>query len=208
MQITKYAVMSAGTPHFGARGIDGAPVMLCGTGAANLWRTASEARMCQQCERAHAVLVAGPVERELRLAAGAKGGLGHLLIPGESRGYCGKGLGEQVATGKRVCKNCTRAAEGLDAFSAAVPGLIAKRLAALGEQLDAEAPDVPNMFGTAEPAAMAEQLGALGNLLDTLLAADEQPVVEDTAGTWRDEWIIEGQQTLAGLADEQGALFA
>ncbi|PSJ29815.1 hypothetical protein B7P34_04705 [Streptosporangium nondiastaticum] len=208
MQITKYAVMSAGTPHYGARSVDGAPVMLCGTSAANLWRTESEARMCQQCERAHAVFVAGPVERELRLAAGAKGGVGHLLIPGESRGYCGKGLGEQVATGKRVCKNCTRVAEGLDAFSAVTPDLITKRFAALGEQLDVEVPDAPDAFRTAEPAAMAEQLGTLGDLPDTLLAADEQPVVEDAAGTWRDEWIIEGQQTLAGLADEQGALFA
>ncbi|MCA6093476.1 hypothetical protein LE181_15070 [Streptomyces sp. SCA3-4] len=201
MQIAKYAAMSTSTPHYGARGLDGAPVMLCDTSAANLRQTDSEARMCQQCERAHAILTAGPVERELRLAAGAKGGVGHLLIPGEPRGYCGKGLGEKAATGKRVCKNCERVVEALDRFSAAVPGLIAKRLAAPGKPLDAAVPNEASAFRTAEPAAMVEQLG-------DLLAADEQPVVEDPAGTWRDEWIVEGQQTLAGLVDEQGALFA
>lgn len=204
MQISKYAVMSTGTPHYGARGIDGTPITLCGTGAANLGHTASEARMCQQCERAHDVFTAGNVERELRLAASAKGGAAHMLIPGQTRGYCGKALGEQDASGRKVCKNCTRVAEALDRFSAATPGPIAACLADLGEQLDAAASGT-NPFSTAEPAAMAEQLG---DLLDTVLAANEQPIIEDAAGTWRDEWIVEGQQALDGLADEQGALFA
>ncbi|ARX85642.1 hypothetical protein SMD44_05106 [Streptomyces alboflavus] len=123
MELTRYAIRRTGTPHYGAPNASGMPVMLCGTRSDEFesfaWAEAI-ARMCQQCERAAAVLAAGDAEPELRLAAGAitASGAGHMLIADSVRAYCGRQLGEDVASSGRVCKNCTSVRAALDAFLA------------------------------------------------------------------------------------------
>ncbi|WP_406321027.1 hypothetical protein [Streptomyces sp. NBC_00519] len=123
MELTRYAIRRTGTPHYGAPSASGAPVMLCGTHSDEFesfaWAEVV-ARMCQQCERAAAILAADKAEPALRLAAGAMtaSGAGHMLIADTARAYCGKALGDDTPSSGRVCKNCTGVRDALDAFLA------------------------------------------------------------------------------------------
>lgn len=208
---TRYAIRRTGTPHYGVADVTGAPRLLCNTTSTELEAlsaTEAVARMCQQCDRAHAVVEAGNVEPELRLVAGAQGksGAGHRLIPGQSRGYCGKELGEDTPTGARECKNCASMLAYLDRFLAAVqaqPGS------------DAEAEAEPTFDDYVD--ALTEAVNAAPTLADVVEIEQPAPTAgeDDDTDTWRGQWLTAstnpGQQlTLDGVRPDaqQGALFA
>jgi hypothetical protein len=213
MDFTTFAAGRTATPHLGAF-IDSAPRTICNTGASGLapLDEAPAGRMCKSCDRGAAVLRSDVLRPEVRLLATARGAkaMGHYLIDGSASAYCGVQLGEGIPSSDRVCKVCESLRVTVAAFD------VAWASERCGYDVEADAPyECNGCEWVGRYAEGTEQAQQEWTAHEDACAAygedevDEQPLAaEDIVGTWREEWITEGQQALEGLLDEQGALFA
>ena len=209
MELITFIAGRTSTPHLGGL-VDGAPRTICNTVARGLVAaTAAGGRLCQSCERGAAVLRSHVLRPEVRLLATARStkAVGHYLIEGTSSAYCGVTVGEGAPAGDRVCKVCEALRVKVAEFDLAWTSSL------FGHDVEADAPydcAACEWVGRyAQGTAPARQEWAAHE--ETCQApgadAEKQLVIEDVAATWREEWLTEGQQTIEGLLDEQGALF-